>query len=336
MPHSNISIFIPHMGCPHMCSFCNQNSISGEKQIPHADDVKRTCEQAFEQVKDRKNCEVAFFGGSFTAIDRDYMLELLNAVQPFLGENGFYGIRISTRPDFINNEILALLKDYGVTAIELGAQSMSDKVLLANDRGHTAEDVINASMLIKSFGFELGLQMMVGLYKSSRKDEIETFRKIYNLKPDTVRIYPVAVIRGTKLAKLYESGEYKLFDFDEVVELCAEFLTRFEQAGVRVIRCGLHSSELVEQDAIAGFYHPAFRELCEGRIFRDILQKEIDRKKDKTKRLSFAVNPNCLSKAVGHKRCNIQFFQGKGIKLNISVDSSLEKFVCKSKDEDLW
>ena len=162
MSHSNISIFVPHVGCPHKCAFCDQRTITGKQDIPRASDVQRICRQAIEQIRDPQNTEIAFFGGSFTAVPRDYMLELLEAAKPFVGDKKFRGIRCSTRPDCIDEEILSLLKDYGVTAIELGAQSMSDKVLEANERGHTAADVKNAAELIKSFGIELGLQMMIG------------------------------------------------------------------------------------------------------------------------------------------------------------------------------
>lgn len=150
MAHSNISIFVPHIGCPHMCAFCNQRTITGTEKIPHADDVRRICSQAMGEVKDPSQTEIAFFGGSFTAVPRDYMLELLEAADEFVGEGKFSGIRISTRPDYIDSEILDILKTHGVTAIELGAQSMVDRVLEANERGHSAADIENASKLIKA------------------------------------------------------------------------------------------------------------------------------------------------------------------------------------------
>ena len=235
MAHSNISIFVPHVGCPHMCAFCNQRTITGVQKIPHAEDVRRVCTQALAEISDYENTEIAFFGGSFTAIPRDYMLELLQSASEFVGKGKFRGIRISTRPDCIDNEVLELLKSYGVTAVELGAQSMCNKVLEANDRGHTAEDVCKASELIKEYGFELGLQMMVGLYKSTLQDELETMESIIDIAPKTVRIYPVAVLKNTQLAELYEAGEYELMPFDEVVSLCAEMLSRLYQAEIEVI-----------------------------------------------------------------------------------------------------
>lgn len=345
MKHSNISIFVPHAGCPHQCSFCNQKTISGAQRPPSAEDVHRICRQALDEVRDKKNCEIAFFGGSFTAIERGYMLELLGAARRYIGENGFKGIRISTRPDFIDGEILDILREYGVTAIELGAQSMKNKVLLANERGHTAEDVYKASALIRDYGFELGLQMMVGLYQSNLNDELDTMKKIIKIHPDTVRIYPVVVLKGTKLGELYESGEYKLIPFDTIVELCGKMLVEFDINGIEVIKCGLHASDGVEGDMAAGYYHPAFRELCESWIYRngmeyiigDIYQVKtanmgfIEKKINLLKRKSytFAVNPSCISKALGHKRSNVEYFKKMGIDIKVVGDKEIPKYQCE-------
>ena len=324
MKHSNISVFIPHIGCPNMCSFCNQKTISGTQTAPTADDVKKICKQAYNEISDKKNTEIAFFGGSFTAIPRDYMTELLEAVQEFLGVNGFCGIRISTRPDCIDDEILDVLKNYGVTSIELGAQSMCDDVLMANDRGHTSADVEKASLLIREKGFELGLQMMVGLYKSSAEKERETLKKIIEIKPDTLRIYPVVILKGTKLGALFSSGEYVPMSFDEVVDLSAKILQTAENSGIRVIKCGLHASEFVEKDMLGGFYHPAFRELCEGRIY----QREIEKiAANDCRSLTISVPEKKLSKALGQKKCNMEYFRKKGIDLKIMAE--------KNQSEDL-
>ncbi len=328
MKHSNISIFVPHAGCPHQCSFCNQKTISGTKHQPTANDVHRICTQAMEEVKDRKNCEIAFFGGSFTAIEKNYMISLLNAAKYYIGSDGFKGIRISTRPDFIDREILDILKLYGVTSIELGAQSMQNNVLESNDRGHTAEDVYKACELIREYGFELGLQMMVGLYKSSKNDELETMNKIIGIHPDTVRIYPVVVLKGTKLADLYESGEYTLMPFETVAELCAGMLSEFHSQRIEVIKCGLHASDGVEGDMVAGYYHPAFKELCEGLIYRMMIQKLLN-SKTFLKSLVIAVNPSCVSKALGHKKSNVEFFKEKGTDIKVVADVNVPKYQCE-------
>ena len=196
MRKTNISIFVPHIGCPQKCSFCNQNTITGQAKPATAEDVVKAVETAIDNNKDGKfKYEIAFFGGSFTAVDRDYMISLLEAAQPYLKSGDVDGIRISTRPDFIDKDVLSILSKYGVTAIELGAQSMNDKVLKANLRGHTSEDVKNACALIKKSGFELGLQMMTDLYTSTRGIDFATAREFAKLKPKTVRIYPTVVLK---------------------------------------------------------------------------------------------------------------------------------------------
>ena len=357
MKHSNISIFIPHIGCPHKCSFCDQNTISGAQHLPDGDEVREICSKAMTEVRSPENTEIAFFGGSFTAIPRDYMLELLEAAHEFVGEGKFRGIRCSTRPDCIDDEVLELLKSYGVTAIELGAQSMSDKVLEANERGHTAEDVFKASRLIREYGFELGLQMMIGLYKSTGDDEYETMEKILEIHPDTVRIYPVVILKGTKLAELLESGEYQLFgganeerfyyDFDDVVDTAATMLETFEESGIRVIKCGLHASEFVEKDMVGGYYHPAFRELCESIIYQHAIWNELyemadmnrpqkyDKEETAAKLLKLkgehiiAVHPSCISKAMGHKKSNYLHFLESGINIKIVGDESVPRYKCR-------
>lgn len=330
MKHSNISVFVPHVGCPHKCSFCDQRTISGAQSLPRGRDVREVCEQALREVRSPENTEIAFFGGSFTAIPRDYMLELLEAAKEYVGEGKFMGIRCSTRPDCISAEVLELLKGFGVTAIELGAQSMKDEVLAANERGHTAQDVVNAGRLIREHGFELGLQMMTGLYKSSLEDDMDTARRIADLAPDTVRIYPVAVLRGTRLGQLYLSGEYAPVPFDEMVEVCADIMKLFTDRGIRVIKCGLHASEFVEQDMVAGYYHPAFRELCEAAIYRSIILDAIEKElPDCRGKVTAEVSSRCISKAVGQKRANIEFFRERGLDVTIVGSETVPIYECK-------
>lgn len=318
MGHSNISIFIPHKGCPNCCSFCNQRTISSTESAPDAAEVTRLLSDAVPKLKDPSDTEIAFFGGSFTAIDRDYMVSLLKAAYPFAQK--LAGIRISTRPDCISREVLDVLKKYGVTSIELGAQSMRDSVLEANDRGHSSEDVRKASELIKEYGFSLGLQMMTGLYMSSSEDDIYTAREIIALRPDTVRIYPVVILGGTKLADLYQSGVYQTYSLNEMTVLCADLLTEFEAAGIKVIRLGLHSSEAVEGEAVGGYYHPAFRELCLGVIFRRLMEEKLTHAGDFT----VYVSPRSMSMASGQKKCNISYFKEKNINIKLKADSSLK------------
>lgn len=328
------------MGCPHLCAFCDQRTISGEDKAPKPDDVRRICEQAVREISSHSDTEIAFFGGSFTAIRREYMISLLQTANEYVTRYGFKGIRISTRPDYIDDEILRILKQYNVTSIELGAQSLDDEVLIANERGHSCEDVYKACGLIKQYGFELGLQMMVGLYKSTRERELETMRRIIELKPDTVRIYPVVILKGTKLGSLYLAGEYKTMPFDEAVELCADMLYEFDGNGISVIKCGLHASEFVERDMVGGFYHPAFRELCEGLVYRKILNSTLfstdsivsGLKNNKKIRVTVCVPSSAVSKALGHKKANYEFFKQKGIELKIIGEGGIPKYKCKVRE----
>lgn len=329
MKHSNISIFVPHVGCPHLCSFCDQRTISGAHHIPTGGEVAELCAKSLGEVKTPENTEIAFFGGSFTAIPRVYMTELLDSVQPFIGEGKFCGIRISTRPDCIDNEILELLKGYGVTSIELGAQSMMNHVLDMNDRGHSAEDVEKSGGLIRKYGFELGLQMMMGLYGSTVDDDFETIMKIADIKPDTVRIYPVVILKGTRLAELYKSGIYKPCSFEEIVENASRALMIFENKGIRVIKCGLHASEFVEKDMAGGFYHPAFREICESRIYRNKMSEITSYEQSDRKQFEFAVASSCISKALGHKKSNAEYFRQYGIEIKIVGDENIPKYEVK-------
>lgn len=306
----NISLFIPHLGCPHKCSFCNQNTITGtDSHRVEPEQVRAVCKEQFE--KTTQKLQVAFFGGSFTAIPKDYMIELLETANEFAGEKYFDGVRISTRPDCINSEILDILKKYNVKSIELGTQSMNDKVLELNERGHTVEDVENAVAQIKKYGcFELGLQMMIGLYGSDEQTERNSFKKIVSLAPDTLRIYPTVIMNGTKLGDLYKQGVYKPFGFETAVNLCVDFLLECEKNNIRVIKLGLHSSQDVKENAIGGFYHPAFGEICGSEIYRRKLEKIVTKQNN-----IITVPKRDISKAIGYKKCNIKHFADKGIEL---------------------
>ena len=342
MNHNNISIFIPHAGCQYQCAFCNQRTITKQNNLPHSAEVKKICQQAMFEIQDKFkiHTEIAFFGGSFTAIQKSYMLELLESAQEFIGKNKFSGIRISTRPDCINPEILELLKKYHVTSIELGAQSMNDKILLANQRGHTEQDIISASKLIQEYGFELGLQMMIGLYQSTWQDELETVNKIIRIKPNTVRIYPLVILKNTKLAEIYQAGNYQFFQdnnqdsLDDVVEMTALFMQKFMANHIKIIKIGLHASEFVEADKIAGYYHPAFRELCESRIYRNHIENILKKLNYlENQELVFLVNKKCISKAIGQKKSNIKYFKNKfSVNIKFRTDEKLELFEVKLLD----
>lgn len=269
-----------------------------------------------------KNAEIAFFGGSFTAIDRDYMISLLDATKSYIDQ--FMGIRISTRPDCINTEILDILKFYKVTSIELGAQSMDDEVLLANKRGHSAGDIVKASELIKQYGFSLGLQMMTGLYKSDFNKDIYTAEKFIQLKPDTVRIYPTIVMKDTDLADYYNNGSFVPYTLEESVTLCAKLILMFENENIKIIRLGLHYSDSLINNSLGNNYHPAFKELCENKIFLDKLILAAETKENKN--LTVCVNQKSLSKLLGQKKSNITQLNKYGYNIKTEIDNSLGKY----------
>ena len=318
MSHGNISIFVPHLGCPNKCSFCDQRSITKSYSVPTAEGVKRAVETALKSVNERQmDFEVAFFGGSFTAIDREYMLELLGAASEFVESRAVKGIRISTRPDAIDEEILSVLKEYGVTAIELGAQSLLDDVLTLNKRGHSAKDVATASRLIKDNGFELGLQMMTGLFGSNAKKDRYTAEQIVKLSPATVRIYPTITLEGTLLSELYKKGDYLPPSLDETVSLCAELKQLFIENGIKVIRLGLHTVD--ESSIVAGPWHPSFGELCDSKI---LYNKLISQLGDKGTYVA-TVHPKSVSKTVGQKRVNIETLLSQGYILRVETDGNI-------------
>lgn len=251
------------------------------------------------------------------------MLSLLDTTKLFIDR--FEGIRISTRPDCIDDEILGILKSYKVTSIELGAQSMDDVVLTANNRGHSSKSVVDASKKIKSKGFSLGLQMMTGLYKSDFNKDIMTAKKFIDLKPDTVRIYPTVIMKDTDLADYYLNDSFIPYTLDESVELCAKLIEMFEAENIKIIRLGLHYSDSLINNSYGENYHPAFKELCEGKIFFDKFVKQASAL---NKNISFTVfvHPNSVSKFVGQKRKNLIALSEMGYNFKIKYDDKLAKY----------
>ncbi len=303
LKHVNISIFVPNNGCKHMCSFCNQVKITSKNKQPDCKDIDEAVKNL--KIKEKVFKEIAFFGGSFTAIERSYMEKLLLQASKHIKSGEINGIRISTRPDCIDENILKLLKYYGVTSIELGAQSMVDSVLSANKRGHTAEDVKRSSILIKERGFQLGLQMMTGLYMSKKEDDLFTAKEFIKLMPSTVRVYPTLVVKNTHLNYLFESGIYKAMSLDEAVNLCSEILNLFNCSGINVIRLGLHSCSKFQNEIVSGPWHPAFRELCESKIMVDKCISLIKYFEYQDKKIKITVSETDLSKIIGQKKAGI-------------------------------
>ena len=329
MKHANISLFVPHMGCPHQCSFCNQKTISGSVKELTPDEVTATLETAVADGIDSGNTEIAFFGGSFTAIPREYMVSLLEATKPYIKARRFCGIRISTRPDAIDEEILGILKEYGVTSIELGAQSTDEEVLLLNRRGHTRQDIINASALIREKGFSLGLQMMTGLLGDTDEKALKTSEDIIAMKPDTVRIYPTITLEGTRLGELYKDGGYNPQSLEDAVSLCGKLLKRFYDNNIRVIRLGLHSGGNVEEGYLAGPYHPAFGELCQSAIYLDCAIDEIKRSGLPRGEINLYVRSTEISKMTGQKGVNKEKLSALGYNVTVKGMDSLEKYEIK-------
>ncbi len=284
--------------------------------------MQNACETAISTLSDGATAQIAFFGGSFTAIPREDMVRLLKAAVPYVKSGDFSGVRVSTRPDAIDREVLELLKTHGVTAVELGAQSMDDAVLRACRRGHTAKQVTEAAGLVREAGLSLGLQMMTGLPGDTDEGALHTARALAALRPDEVRVYPTLVIEGSPLADEYRAGTYVPQTLDKAVALCVRLLTFFEEErGIPVIRLGLHAEEDMMRHCIAGPWHPAFRELCESRIFRQ--KAEIILKQANKTECVLAVNPACVSRMVGHRRENLTAFMKNGYTVKVVADSSI-------------
>lgn len=308
-----IPIFVPHLGCPHACIFCNQRKISGEQKNVRAEDVRKTIEYYLDNFKDdNKLVEVAFFGGSFTAIDIELQKELLETANEYIQKGLVNGIRISTRPDAINKNILKMLKKYNVKTIELGVQSANNYILQKAERGHTFEDVKKASKLINKYGFILGHQMMIGLPESTTIDEIDTAKALIKLKPKIVRIYPVLVIKGTKLEEEYNNRNYEPLSVVQAVERSKEVAHLFNKKKIRVIRIGLQNTDEIcepgnkTSQVVAGPYHPAFRQLVEAGMWYDVIVSRIKKLGTKVKQVQIRANPEDVNNIIGHKKENIE------------------------------
>lgn len=277
-----------------------------------AKDVKETIEYYLKNFRDNnKYVEVAFFGGSFTAIDVNKQIELLEAVQEYISNKKVNSIRISTRPDCIDKEILKRMKKYHVKTIELGVQSTNNYILNRCKRGHTGEDVKKASKLIRMHGFILGHQMMIGLPESTKQDEINTAKELIKLKPKIVRIYPVLVIKDTELADEYERGEYTPLTVGQAVERCKDIVDLFNRSKINVIRIGLQNTEEItdpnakDSSVVAGPYHPAFRQLVEASMWYDSIVGEIKKVNAKVKKVKIIANELNVNNIIGHKKENI-------------------------------
>lgn len=324
-----IPIFVPHIGCPNDCVFCNQRRITGKENVPADKEyVYSIVKEYIKTIDENTFTEIAFFGGSFTAIDIRIQEELLSVAKYYKDLGIVNRIRCSTRPDAINNEILQLQKNYGMDIIELGIQSLDDTVLKLSNRGHNKKHSINASKLIKDNGFILGHQVMPGLPGSNREKDIKTCIESIEMQPDMVRIYPTLTIKDTKLFDMYKDGTYQPLTLDEAVEISAYIYSLYRINNINVIRIGLQNTDSIneDEDVKAGPFHPAFRQLVEERIYFNVLLYKLRDINLENKKIKIFAPENLISYLAGQKKVNIDKLKNKLLIKQISFG--------KKKDED--
>lgn len=308
--HAIIPVFIPHLGCPHSCVFCNQRAITARSGPVSAEDVRRTAEQYLSTLENSEGCtvEMSFFGGSFTGIPIEDQSRYLAIAKEYKDAGRISSIHMSTRPDYIDRRILDNLASYGADVIELGVQSFDPEVLRLSERGHTVEQVYEACSLIKEYGFTLGIQLMIGLPGDSYGACMDSVAQTVKIRPQIARIYPTVIISGTRLAQMYLDGSYVPFSLDETLRIAKDMYLGLTGAGINVIRVGLKASALIndgEDSAVLGdTYHPAFRQLLDGAIARDRIEERLRT----TDILTVRAGSKAFSGAVGHKGANKKYF----------------------------
>ena len=325
-----IPIFLPHAGCPHRCIFCNQSSITGTRSTPECNDIRHHIDTFLNfRHKQHRFVQIAFFGGNFFGIQTSTMKRLLAQATQYITAGHANSIRFSTRPDTITRQRLASIKDFPVSTIELGVQSMDDSVLKRSNRGHTAADTGKAVQLLREFGYEVGVQLMVGLPGDDVQCLQTSARKIASLKPDFIRIYPTVVLSGSPLATLYKKGDYIPLSLAEAVGQTKELYLLFKGENIRVIRMGLQASEDLQNGStiLAGPYHPAFGHLVYCKMFLDMAVAVIKSKTLNGDSVALHVHPRSVSKMRGLKNENIKTLCGKFHLQSIDViaDESLRQ-----------
>lgn len=314
--HYSIPVFVPHEGCPNTCLFCNQRKISGKTRF-RIESVREEIDTCLSTIPEGSDVQIAFFGGSFTAIDRGLMLSLLEISDSYIAKGMVGSVRLSTRPDAVGDDILEILSHHHVQDIELGIQSLDDGVLLKNARGHTAKASLDAMQRVVSHGFRLTGQMMTGMYSASPESELETARAIVSSGASSSRIYPTVVFRDTGLEALVKSGEFVPLTLEESIERTLAVYRIFKEADVRVLRIGLCSTDGVRGDDSVSVYDEAMGERILSRDRRDVLERQLealDFKKGDTVELS--VPKREISTSVGFKRENREYLENKfGIKI---------------------
>lgn len=322
--HCNIPIFIPQLACPHQCVFCNQEKISNTFSVPSPNEIRAIIDSYLATISEGTKINIAFFGGSFTGIPQQEMINYLQVAHTYIKSGKVQGIRISTKPDYITNSILDILEQYGVTAIELGAQSTNDKVLVKSGRGHKFDAIENAAKLIRARNFELGLQMMLGLPHDTLELSLQTAKDIVRLKADTTRIYPTIVVKGTVLEKMFKNGEYQVLSMEDAIYWSKEVLKIFNKSNIKVLRVGLHPSEELElgKSLVAGPIHPSFKEMVLSELWNDVL-KENQIQKGKS---FIYVAKNQLNYAIGYQGKNRNELLLKGYDIKFKADENLKDF----------
>jgi histone acetyltransferase (RNA polymerase elongator complex component) len=325
-----IPVFVPHIGCPNDCAFCNQKRITGKGTvIANAKYVSDIVEECRKTIDEKTYTELAFFGGSFTAIDLRVQEELLKVGKQYKDTGVVQSIRCSTRPDAISNDKLELLKKYGMDIIELGIQSLDDYVLKLSNRGHTRQDSENASKLIKEHGFILGHQIMPGLPGSTRDKDIKTCLDSISMNPDMVRIYPTLTIKDTDLVDMYNDGSYRPLSLEEAVNISAYMYSKYSINNIKVIRIGLQNTDSIneDEDVVAGPFHPAFRQLVEEKIYLESIIMVLNKFDLKDKVITVSANNKLISSIAGQKKSNINIlkkqFNLRKISFNNSINDSL-------------
>lgn len=320
--HLIIPIFVPHKGCPYECIFCNQRAISGQYEDMTKEEIRETIEQYISTAGEYENIEVAFFGGSFTGIDKEQQITLLKIANEYVEKGIVNGIRLSTRPDYISAEILEYLKYYNVRTIELGAQSLDESVLSNTRRGHGADIIASSARLIKKMGFNLGIQTMIGLPGDTYEKALSTAKQVIALAPEFVRIYPTLVVKGTYLEKMYLKGLYCPLCLNDAVDLCAELMSLYEGARIKVIRVGLQPTKNISfnGEVVAGPFHPAFRQLAESKLILNDIKDQIDKNySENCKNILIVTEKGNVSNVIGQKRGNIHYLKEKYNFSNIDV-----------------
>ena len=328
--HAIIPIFIPHEGCPNDCIFCNQKIITAKSRPPEKEDIIDMVERYLKTIGHRgiKTVEMAFFGGSFTGIPITLQNEYLSIAKKYKDEGRIHKIHLSTRPDYINETILDNLKLHHVDIIELGVQSLDEEVLRLSNRGHSRDIVYRSAALIQKYGFELGIQLMIGLPGDSFEKSVMSARETVKIGPSIARLYPTVIIQGTELHRMYRNGSYHPLSSEEAVRITKEMYLMLKQAGINVIRIGLKSTDYISEngDVEGGTYHPAFRQLVESEIAKEQLENQITPMLEKgVNQVIFSSNGTSFSNMIGNRKSNRIYFEKKypHVRFTFHVDTTL-------------